>query len=90
MFATRRALIWNTLLYCGVAATVDALIGTAVAYLMLRTSVRGGKALDFLASASLAVPGVVLGIGYLRIFKGMNVPFTTPPCSRPGWRSPPR
>jgi iron(III) transport system permease protein len=69
-------LVWNTLLYCGVAAGVDVLIGTAVAYLMLRTSVRGGKALDFLASASLAVPGIVLGIGYLRIFRGVNVPFT--------------
>ncbi len=69
-------LVWNTLLYCGVAAGVDVLIGTSVAYLMLRTSVRGGKALDFLASASLAVPGVVLGIGYLRIFKGVNLPFS--------------
>jgi iron(III) transport system permease protein len=69
-------LLWNTLLYCGVAAGVDVLIGTAAAYLMLRTSVRGRKILDFLASASLAVPGIVLGIGYLRIFKGMNVPFT--------------
>ena len=69
-------MIWNTLLYCGVAAGVGVLISVAIAYLMLRTPVRGGKALDFLASASLAVPGIVLGIGYLRIFKGMNVPFT--------------
>lgn len=69
-------MIWNTLLYCGVAAGVGVLLSTAIAYLMLRTPVRGGKALDFLASASLAVPGIVLGIGYLRVFKGMNIPFT--------------
>ncbi len=69
-------LLWNTLLYCGVAAGLDALLATAIAYLMLRTPLRSGRALDFLATASLAVPGVVLGIGYLRVFKGMNIPFT--------------
>ncbi len=69
-------LLWNTLLFCGIAATIDALLGAGIAYLMLRTALPGRKALDFLASASLAVPGVVLGIGYLRVFKGANVPFT--------------
>ena len=32
--------------------------------------------LDFAASAALAIPGIVLAIGYLRTFKGVNVPFT--------------
>lgn len=69
-------LLGNTLLYCGVAAVLDAALATAIAYLMLRTRLRGGAALDFLATASLAVPGVVLGIGYLRVFKGVNLPGT--------------
>ena len=69
-------LLWNTLLYCGLAAALDAALATAIAYLALRTPSRSGKALDFLATASLAVPGVVLGIGYLRVFKGVNIPLT--------------
>lgn len=69
-------LIGNTFLYCGIAAGIDVIVATAIAYLMLRTTLAGRQALDFLASASLAIPGVVLGIGYLRVFKGMNVPFT--------------
>ena len=65
-------LLGNTLLYCGIAAGVDALLGAGIAYLMLRTEAPGRRVLDFLAAASLAVPGVVLGIGYLRMFKGVR------------------
>ena len=47
------------------------MIGTAIAYLVLRTRLPGRQWLDFAASAALAVPGVVLGIGYLRAFYGV-------------------
>ena len=67
-------MIMNTLLYCGLAALLDVILGTAIAYLILRTNVPGRKALDFMASAALAVPGIVLAIGYLRTFKGMTLP----------------
>ncbi len=69
-------LLSNTLFYCGIAAGADALLAAVIAYLMLRTNAPGRGLLDFLASASLAVPGVVLGIGYLRMFKGVDVPWT--------------
>jgi iron(III) transport system permease protein len=68
--------IWNTVLFCGIAATLDVVIATAIAYLMLRTRVPGRKALDFTVTIALAIPGVVLGIGYLRTFKGIEIPFT--------------
>jgi iron(III) transport system permease protein len=68
--------IWNTLLFCGIAATLDVVIATAIAYLMLRTKVPGRNALDFTVTIALAIPGVVLGIGYLRTFKGIEIPFT--------------
>ncbi len=67
-------MIVNTLLYCGLAALLDVVIGTAIAYLILRTKLPGRKALDFMASAALAIPGIVLAIGYLRTFKGLTLP----------------
>jgi iron(III) transport system permease protein len=70
--------IKNTLLYAGLAATIDVVIGGAIAYLVLRTRLRGRQWLDWAASTALAVPGVVLGIGYLRAFYGVNLPDGTP------------
>ncbi|MCX7360517.1 MAG: iron ABC transporter permease [Alphaproteobacteria bacterium] len=70
--------IKNTLLYSGLAALIDVAIGGAIAYLVLRTKLPGRQALDWAASAALAVPGVVLGIGYLRAFYGVKLPDGTP------------
>ena len=74
-------MIMNTLLYCGLAALLDVILGTAIAYLILRTNVPGRKALDFMASAALAIPGIVLAIGYLRTFKGMSLPGISDPVT---------
>ena len=68
-------MIWNTILYCGIAAVLDVVIGTAIAYLILRTRVPGVRVLDFTATTALAIPGVVLAIGYLRTFRGLELPF---------------
>ncbi len=68
--------IRNTVLYASLAGLIDVVLGTAIAYLVLRTKVPGRKLLDYGAMAALAVPGVVLGIGYLRTFYDVNVPFT--------------
>lgn len=70
--------IKNTLLYSGLAASIDVVIGGAIAYLVLRTRLPGRQWLDWAASAALAVPGVVLGIGYLRAFYGVKLPDGTP------------
>ena len=74
-------MIVNTLLYCGLAALLDVVLGTAIAYLILRTEVPGRQALDFMASAALAIPGIVLAIGYLRTFKGITLPGTSDPVT---------
>ena len=71
-WATARTYIKNTLLYSGLAAAIDVAIGGAIAYLVLRTRLPGRQMLDWLAGAALAVPGVVLGIGYLRAFYGVH------------------
>ncbi|MBV7299656.1 ABC transporter permease [Enterovibrio paralichthyis] len=67
--------ITNTLLYAGLAGLIDVILGTAIAYLVWRTKMVGRKWLDFGAMAALAVPGVVLGIGYLRTFYDVEMPF---------------
>ncbi|MBM4229956.1 MAG: iron ABC transporter permease [Gammaproteobacteria bacterium] len=72
-------MISNTLLYCFTAAGIDILLGVAIAYLILRTELPGRQWLDHIASAALAIPGLVLAIGYLRMFKGMTLPFTETP-----------
>lgn len=69
-------MIWNTVLYCGLAALIDVILGTAIAYLILRTRLPFRHSLDFMASAALAIPGVVLAIGYLRTFRSVELPFT--------------
>ena len=69
-------MIWNTVLYCGLAALLDVILGTAIAYLILRSRLPLRQSLDFMASAALAIPGVVLAIGYLRTFRGVEIPFT--------------
>jgi iron(III) transport system permease protein len=66
-------MISNTLLYCGLAALIDVIIGTAIAWLILRTRIPGRQWLDFLASSAIAVPGIVLAIGYLRTFQGIEL-----------------
>jgi iron(III) transport system permease protein len=79
VFTDSTRMIWNTLVYCGLAALLDVVIGTAIAYLVLRTKVPGRQLLDHLATVALAMPGVVLGIGYLRAFRGIELPFTETP-----------
>ena len=49
--------------------------GTAIAHLLLRTRLPGRQWLDWGASAALAIPGIVLAIGFLRAFRGLELPF---------------
>jgi iron(III) transport system permease protein len=66
--------ITNTLTYAAIAGLIDVVLGTAIAYLVLRTKAPGRQWLDYIAMAALAVPGVVLGIGYLRAYYGVVLP----------------
>lgn len=81
VFTESTQYITNTLLYAGTAALLDVVVGTAIAYIVLRTGLPGRRWLDYAATASLAVPGVVLGIGYLRLFHGVQLPFGLGPMA---------
>ena len=76
VFQDSSSMIRNTLLYCGLAAGLDVILGVTIAYLMLRTTLPARQWLDWIATASLAVPGIVLAIGYLRLYKGVTLPGT--------------
>ncbi len=60
-------------------AFLTALIGTCFAYLLGYMSVRKpgrmAKAVDLVALSTIAIPGLVLGIGYIFLFKGTNGTF---------------
>lgn len=79
VFTDSKLMIYNTLKYCLMAAGLDIILGTAIAYLIYRTQLPARQWLDYMASIALAIPGLVLAIGYLRLFKGVNVPFTDTP-----------
>ena len=73
--------ITNTLLYAGLAAAIDVCFGTAIAYVVWRTKLIGRQWLDYIAMGAVAIPGVVLGIGYLRTFYEFNVPVIDKPLA---------
>jgi iron(III) transport system permease protein len=66
--------VWNTLRYALLAAGIDVVVGAAIAWLLLRSRVPGRGLLDAIATAPLAIPGVVLAIAYLRTFHGWELP----------------
>ncbi len=53
----------NTFLLGALSATLGTLLALVIAYLVARQSVRGHKLLGFLATAPIAMPGIVLGVG---------------------------
>lgn len=74
VFSEAGIYIKNTLLYATLAGAMDVLLAVAISYLVLRTTLPGRQWLDWTASAALAIPGVVIGIGYLRLFFGVKMP----------------
>lgn len=78
VFGESSLYIKNTLIYATIAGGIDVVLGVAIAYLVLRTKLVGREWLDWAASAALAIPGVVLGIGYLRTYYGITLPDGTP------------
>ncbi len=57
--------IANSLKYAGLATALNLVLGVAIAYVVVRTNIRGRQLLDAMAMLPLAVPGLVLAFGYL-------------------------
>src|SRR5882672_5023407 len=68
----------NTFLLGALAATCATLLALVVAYLTARAAVRGHRVLGFLATAPIAIPGIVLGVGlFLAYTRGPLVLYGT-------------
>jgi len=75
--ATRLAM-QNTFLLGIMAATCGTLLALIIAYLTARAAVRGHRVLGFLATAPIAIPGIVLGVGlFLAYTRGPVVLYGT-------------
>ena len=57
--------IQNSLLYSSLAVILDLIIGLLIAYIVVRTRIRGRGLLDALSMMPLAVPGLVMAFGYV-------------------------
>jgi iron(III) transport system permease protein len=62
-FSQTRLAFENTFVLCVSAATAGTLLVTVVAYLAARRLVYGHRLLAFLATAPVAIPGIVLAVG---------------------------
>lgn len=71
-FSQTRAALWNTVLLGIVAATAGTALALVVGYVTSRRVVPGHPVLGFLATAPVAIPGIVLG-------GGLFLAYTRPP-----------
>jgi iron(III) transport system permease protein len=53
----------NTFILGALAATIGTLLALVISYITVRRAVAGYPALGFLATAPIAIPGIVLGVG---------------------------
>jgi iron(III) transport system permease protein len=60
--ATKLA-VKNTFLLGVASATIGTIMAVVIAYVTTRRAIRGYRALGFLATAPVAIPGIVLGVG---------------------------
>ncbi len=59
--------IQNSLLYASMSTLVDVILGLAIAWVIVRSTIWGRTLLDTLVMLPLAVPGLVLAFGYLAL-----------------------
>ena len=59
--------IKNSLIYASGSTLINIILGTAIAWVVVRSTIRGRAILDALMMLPLAVPGLVLAFGYIAI-----------------------
>jgi iron(III) transport system permease protein len=77
-FSPTRLALWNTFILGIMTATVGTVLALVIAYLAMRKLVTGHRVLAFLATAPIAIPGIVLGVGlFLAYTRGPVVLYGT-------------
>jgi iron(III) transport system permease protein len=74
VFAETPIFIFNSFRFSGVALLIDLMLGLTIAFLLGRSQIPGNALMDSLVTTIIAVPGIVLGIGYLRGFHSFSIP----------------
>lgn len=69
-------LVINSLLYASLAAMIDVVLGALIGYILVRKKFAAKSVLDIISTMPLAVPGVVIALGYLSLFSA-RLPGTT-------------
>jgi iron(III) transport system permease protein len=59
--------IVNSIKYAGVATLLDVVLGVSIAWVVVRTTVKGRGVLDAVAMLPLAVPGLVMAFGFIAL-----------------------
>jgi iron(III) transport system permease protein len=62
-FSATRLALWNTFLLGVLTATAGTMLALVIGYMTARQAIRGHRVLGFLATAPVAIPGIVLGVG---------------------------
>jgi iron(III) transport system permease protein len=76
--SSTRLAMQNTFLLGLMAATLGSLLALVIAYLTARAAIAGHRVLGFLATAPIAIPGIVLGVGlFLAYTRGPVVLYGT-------------
>jgi len=68
VFSVGRRYFMNTVQLAAIATPIGGILGILIAFLVTRKRFPGRKTLDFLSMMNFAVPGIVVGIGYLLAF----------------------
>jgi iron(III) transport system permease protein len=77
-FSPTRLALQNTVILAVATATVGTALALVIAYVASRKVIAGHRALAFLATAPIAVPGIVLGVGlFLAYTRGPVVLYGT-------------
>ena len=69
------AYITNSLELAFLTALAGTIFAYTLGYLSVRKTGKMGKVIDLLALSTIAIPGLVLGIGFIFLFKGTNGTF---------------
>lgn len=66
--------VYNSLVYCIIATIIMIVLGTSAAYIIARKKIPWKASLDVLVTLPVAIPGIVLAIGYFMTF--LNTPLS--------------
>ena len=64
---------WNSLLLCLGSATIIMLMASVIAWIVVKTKIRGRWLLDNIASLPMVFPGLVLGLSIMIFYLNVNI-----------------